>query len=850
MAGDEDDDSSGDSDPFSDDPFSNDLGESSGQARVEIEGSSRIPPEVVEALAEHFARGGRGSRRGSFAGSEEELRSTTQLAWSLEELASTIRRHQPEKATQEFNLVWSALSEKGDSGLAEISESCSFFPSTFALLRAFFSPVLESYALLEKDIYSSISENKLRGKFTEPALMETKQLANTAVHTYLSMCVQVPKILAHIYEHVKNLNAHLQDRFDNSKPAANSLEEPGMMMVMHDPGEIARRKKYVKVELIDGNPVLTDVLLNLAEALPNYQRSGAEEKSGGSGTRKVNPSAIKRAARELVATADPLFLSYLEQPEKYLEDLAHFGGIFGDLFADTESTNIEIGKHPLMQGVVQPPQLAMFFDHPTYRSIDRALAKIESADLDRVVQHPEDYVPDNRREADLFRVREKLLRHLHSTMQRLSRWDDSEIEVTTDRESKYDFAEKAVLEAVELKSEMRDIALEGEKERVHTNKISGKEYYVGKQEGMGRFAFERAPAPEVRMEDVIGASFDAAKKHLGKVIDLATLQLVMSLTAPDGKIRSNMLIIGSYGCGKTELAKAACADPRVMGASVSLRNILTALAHESPNNLGRVYDEARKILQEGREMMPLLLVIDEFDGLFKRPNQKEGIVLGGHDLEQIELVLSEMLDGMGDYRGITTIAMTNQPEDIPPRIMRRFRYVDVVGQLTTEERAGMAKRYLAKLPLHETIGEANYAAWGERLKDAPGDVVRKVFDEVHWELMGRLWNNHPEELRLINGTLQEWKKDSSGYSEEIARGYLLEELKSLGGLVYPDEVTRELEATLSRPENVEQIQLAKETYLSAEKIKQRLTASQGQEERPKFGLPLREGGRAKYFHNT
>ena len=161
----------------------------------------------------------------------------------------------------------------------------------------------------------------------------------------------------------------------------------------------------------------------------------------------------------------------------------------------------------------------------------------------------------------------------------------------------------------------------------------------------------------------------------------------MKITARGSKLRNNALLIGPYGCGKTELARAAAGDPRVIGAYVPIGDAaLTAFMHESVNNVKRIFDCAKELRTASRNTKPVALIMDEYDAWFEKGHGKESA-----DMQQIERVFQEVMDGMIEYDGIFMLALTNKPETIPDAIYRRFRYVDIVGKLTPEERITIVK---------------------------------------------------------------------------------------------------------------------------------------------------------------
>jgi len=446
----------------------------------------------------------------------------------------------------------------------------------------------------------------------------------------------------------------------------------------------------------------------------------------------------------------------------------------------------------------------------------RNLKRIEDTDFDSIIQNPDDIFPENRREREFFELRSELLRTLYETLNRLTK-----IEGDNAIEEKERIAKETVLRGVELRADIHEVLTPSATRKLRQDRRDENEYYEGVQGAIGMFGFERKPTPHVKLEEVIGSSFDRAKNHLMEIVETGVYSRIMTLSAPGRKVRSNILLIGPYGCGKTELARAICADKRVIGASVSVASTLTAYLHESVNNVKRIYDAAKKLYVEGREDKPVVLVLDEFDGWFARGESGSLVTT---DMHQIENILLEVLDGMGDYNGIITMAMTNKPTLITGGILRRFRYVDVVGQLITQERADLLRMYLEKsLPVDSEVKESDYKIWAEKLEYAPGDVVRKVVDEIHFKLLPEYLKTMPREAKLVERVLDKREKRAGVLSDkDIA--YVknkLADYRSISAL----EISRAVDDLLLQPPIRKQIETAKVVYREAGEILEEISGA-------------------------
>jgi SpoVK/Ycf46/Vps4 family AAA+-type ATPase len=254
--------------------------------------------------------------------------------------------------------------------------------------------------------------------------------------------------------------------------------------------------------------------------------------------------------------------------------------------------------------------------------------------------------------------------------------------------------------------------------------------------------------------------------------------------------------------------------------------------HESVGNVGRVYDAARELYRASMSQKPVVLVLDEFDGWFER--DENGGTHADVDVKQMETVLLQILDGMGDYNGIITMAMTNKPSVIPKGIIRRFRYVDIVGQLTEKERADMLKMYVEKtLPIREgEMTPEHYTAWAKKLENAPGDVVRKVVDEIHFSLLPEYIRTHPREAARLEGVLRR-REISQGELKEGDINYLKARL-GRDFVVTPEKVDGTIDYLLKQPPIRMQIDTARKLYREAEELLAEISTGS-----PAFGLQRR-----------
>lgn len=204
--------------------------------------------------------------------------------------------------------------------------------------------------------------------------------------------------------------------------------------------------------------------------------------------------------------------------------------------------------------------------------------------------------------------------------------------------------------------------------------------------------------------------------------------------------------------------------------------------------------------------------MDEFDSWFGNSN--------GHWVDQtyqrVQKTIQMKLDGVVDYEGIITVGFTNEPSKIPLAIYRRFKYVDIVGELDLNERVALLKHFLTKgLPLSSGFRSQDYQRWGQMLEGATGDVIGKVADDIHYEFMRKFIDEHPREGRKLDVYIRRATARRNG--DGLDRPYVKRQIGS-HMVVTPDWVEQKVAAKLADPIIIEQINTAKRVYGEARTV--------------------------------
>lgn len=748
----------------------------------------------------------------------EELRgvvgATGSLVQKVDEKKGSIEAH-----LEQSRKIFDPNFGKPFGDLVDVSGygSLEFIRKVGAQLHGKFEPVYRELFLIS-ELYNSFVKSPFNGRSTTTGdlrrvLESIEQITSLTLSQIEKGILSYEKVVGAAYAaiqlHHKDLRSRYQSGDGSKKHTAESIFDlllgKGDDKPEHNASRIGSR-----ISLIDNNCVLTDTLMDLVNNLPVHQETVVPIGKNGRTKvlRKLDDYEVQNSARVLAEIANPIYIKYLKDPNLFPAAIANSIRAFYlhykefepslrnilEAVQDVEHIKVRIMGDDFYKSMADPSRIVNRLQGLNFMSIKPALEEVQ---------------PRTKIEKDYAYTRSRLLYHLRDSLDRL-------VKMQGDDERREEVAIKDVKAAVTLKEKMEEI-IKTERERRLRKDIRGEnEFYVGRTGKIGEFYSEREPAPQIKYKEVVGASFNLAKAHIEEVIDLASFPHIVKASAPRGKIKSNVLLIGPYGCGKSEFARAVAGDRRVIGLYVSVADVLTAYMHESVKNVKRVWEEGKRLRQESRYTKPVALIQDEFDAWFERGDRG----FRHSDEQQMERVLQEVLDGLIDYDGVFTIALTNKPGVIPDGILRRFKYVDIVGQLTHPERTGLLKYFLTRgMPVSAKVKNADYQKWAERLADAPGDVLGKIADEVHFKYIREYRHANQNTARSIERYLTRIENERD--LTRIEYSYVKRQLAEYRRVNKP-EIEEAINYMLRQPAIQKMINEARKVYSEADKIMQGL----------------------------
>jgi SpoVK/Ycf46/Vps4 family AAA+-type ATPase len=595
-------------------------------------------------------------------------------------------------------------------------------------------------------------------------------ISNSMMNSYISSIQAVANVCTDIMENVYHIEQRAQNIWRETERTYKAMSNEWL---------------HRESNRVIRNPVMTNVVKVLYNDLPGVE----EVEESGAQPRQVTPYSVHRAEKLLQAIASPEIYKYLTKPsiisptiKARLSDLieVYLGLIDAVASYLTALRNIDLGES-------ENRNIAAFTKYKietSIREFKESLEAFDSIDFGHVKPKA--------------KTRNKELKSkVHPILKKYDK-----VAAMLDVISKNPKTAKTkVLEIYGMHRTARlNLLRKPEDDDEETT------YYEASQGFMGQMELIPAKRPNIKFDDIIGKSFDETKAHIRSMIKYNTYPALYLATSPSKTLKSNMLLVGPPGSGKTEVWRALASEGKQIVVNVSGSALRSMWFGQSEQNVASLANAAEKLHDKTGKIV--YVVIDEIDNVLGIPDEGNNLA----DVEwRIIKTFQEMLDGVKYYRGVIWCGATNNPERLPISALRRFAYVEAPGELTAQERAQILKHYLTLgLPIAKDITDADFLEYGKRLDGAVGDIVRKMVDVIHEETFSTFIREHPKEAKELEQWLKKkdfdvWKltkRDRQHIKSKIAKHMV----------VTKATLEKAISERLSSPDIIEEIKFGKATY--------------------------------------
>lgn len=315
--------------------------------------------------------------------------------------------------------------------------------------------------------------------------------------------------------------------------------------------------------------------------------------------------------------------------------------------------------------------------------------------------------------------------------------------------------------------------------------------------------------PNVSINEIWGSGFDAVRDHIESIEMGAKWHDLFVATSPSKTAdKSNVLMIGPQGCGKSQILRAVGSDSDSISVFAQGSDFLTCWLGEAEKNPKRLFEGAAKLQKESGKHVYIL--IDEADSVMKKQEEKRQ---GEVDLT---LEFQICMDGVIHYPKLTVVAATNSPARMPMTMIRRFSKVLIVGELSQKDRISIMQHYVGFMPT-SGFSDRNWELASQRLDGATGDVIRKIIDHVWREKMTWFVKNQSERAEeMMNWLSSGVKFDISAFTPESRAEFK----KKLGPHVHiePSDLEKSINIHLKNVGIQGEIRTAQAVYKEAHEL--------------------------------
>ncbi len=263
---------------------------------------------------------------------------------------------------------------------------------------------------------------------------------------------------------------------------------------------------------------------------------------------------------------------------------------------------------------------------------------------------------------------------------------------------------------------------------------------------------EQIPSEPASWDDLVGSSWKDIRDKMDVIYGHAKMSRVFTDLAPRRQINSNAILIGPPGSGKNLAIRAMMSDPRTVGIATTVGDLMSEYMGRGQHNVTDLYEEAARVREEHDK--PVIIALDEFDVMF--PEKDGGAV--STIKRDMQKAFQAVLDGHTMRDGVFTVGLTNNPENIPAAVLRRFAHIEIIEALRYDERLILMQNLLGGIPTEKDfMKKVDWNRIMEESKFASGDTIGKVADAAYRHFVDLFENRRPGRLQKIHDRISDMK---------------------------------------------------------------------------------------------
>lgn len=631
-----------------------------------------------------------------------------------------------------------------------------------------------NYIILMASVMNGLSSaygmfHEFAGGLRVPEILTVKKRLEGEPDTFedFNGIFQEMQFNGHAVKGYANNLATLFNSFDAPGEIATQLYkqlEPFYRYLIH-----THQKEGVKIIT---NPIVTNVAMHIFE---NIDSHGEIKKDGESS--QVSAYTLRKAETLAQALVNPTVQEFMKDPDKLqylirvaITDISKIVVDLNDIFVAQESKlrNVTsslrptwLGKDALPQGVLSQIDSIKFSNVVYNQPIEQTTGKLAAKMRDETITEIAKMI--TQRDIDFSDIVE------------------------------YVMARKAELNKFFF-----------EENSFYVCKIGDGNLFLG--QAPGALYVEPAEKPRGKLKDILGSGFPEIREFAGSIESSAKFHDLFVATSPSKSAdKSNVLMVGPMGCGKTEVLRAIGADKGSIGIFAQGSDFLTCWKGEAEKNPKRLFQEGLKLAQESGRHVHFL--IDEIDSLLNNDRDMSGN-------NNLTLEFQILMDGVVRYPNLSVWGATNHIERIPMPMIRRFNKVAIVGELSRSDRAELLKMFTSHMPITAKVKDRDWENWAVKLEGATGDVIRKIADHIWRDKVTTFVDERPDKANeMVEFLNRNGKFNVDEFSKEERAAFKSELSKYM--VVTAEDMDLSIESNLKNLGIRSEIETATATYKAA-----------------------------------